>query len=379
MIVVTTIGGVSGTWVLHLIAFGIVAGCVWRLAQLVVVPVVAAQRHFLRHVATVLEVDVAPHLEPVGDLGVELHVGAVGIVVIALDGALVVQISEAQVVVDTVGGTRDAGIVVLVEASAEGGVLPVVGLASQEVLHHDGCIGIEAHTACVEAEHRLSSLRGLRSGAGPLLLRDAILREVVEVVVVAHGYTAVLAIVSPCAILTIAVGLGLVPVFAVGHILAGTEHVAISGLGIGGEVHAHIDDWLALLTFLSGDDDDTAGCLGTIDSCRGGILQHVDLLDVVGVDLGEATGELHAVEDDERSVVRAIGVERVLTTQLDAGIGLCIGAESDLETRCAAQQVLHGARVLVGNLLGVDLYDRTGKVFLAHRTVTYHHHGLQRL
>ena len=77
--------------------------------------------------------------------------------------------------------------------------------------------------------------------------------------------------------------------------------------------------------------------------------------------------------------MRAIGVERVLTTQLDAGVGLSIGAESDLEARSTTQQVLHRARVLVGNLLGVDLYDRTRQVLLAHCTVTHHNHCLQGL
>ena len=114
-------------------------------------------------------------------------------------------------------------------------------------------------------------------------------------IIVAHGDTAVLAIVAPGAVLTVAVGLSLVPVLAISHILAGAEHLAIGSLGIGGEVHAHADDRLALLTFLGGDDDNTTGGLGTVDGSRRGILQHVDLLDVIGVNLRETAGELHAV------------------------------------------------------------------------------------
>ena len=74
-------------------------------------------------------------------------------VVITLDGTLVVQIAEAQVVADTVGSTRDAGVVVLVEACAESSILPIIGSAGQEVLHDEGSVDIEAHTAGVEAEH----------------------------------------------------------------------------------------------------------------------------------------------------------------------------------------------------------------------------------
>ena len=79
-------------------------------------------------------------------------------IVVALNGTLVVQIAESHVVVDTVCGSRDTGVVVLVEAIAENGVLPVVGPACQEVFHHDGSIGIEAHASCIEAKQRLSCL-----------------------------------------------------------------------------------------------------------------------------------------------------------------------------------------------------------------------------
>ena len=221
-------------------------------------------------------------------------------IVITLDGTLVVQITEAQIIAHPVRCTRDAGIVVLVETRAEGGILPVVGPASQEVIHHRGSIGIEAHAAGVEAQHRLASLRGLRTVAGPLVLRDAILRQIVEVIIVTCGDTAILAIVAPRAILTIAIRLGLIPVFAISHILAGAEHLAIGSLRISSQVYAHVDDGFALLTLLGGDDDYTACSFCTIDGSRRGILQHVDLLNVVRVDLRETACKLHTIQDDKR-------------------------------------------------------------------------------
>ncbi len=74
-----------------------------------------------------------------------------------------------------------------------------------------------------------------------------------------------------------------------------------------------------------------------------------------------------------------VGVERVLTTQLDAGVRLGVRAEANLQTGRAAQQVLHCAGVLVGNLARVNLYDRAREVFLAHGAVTDDHHFFQRL
>ena len=74
-------------------------------------------------------------------------------VVISLDGTLVVQITEAQIVADTVCCTRDAGVIVLVKTSTEGGIFPIIGPAGQEVLHDESCIGIETHTTGIKAEH----------------------------------------------------------------------------------------------------------------------------------------------------------------------------------------------------------------------------------
>ena len=91
-------------------------------------------------------------------------------VVISLDGTLVVQITEAKIVAYTVCSTRNAGVVVLIETCTEGSIFPVVGPAGQEVLHHRGSIGIEAHSTGIEAEQRLAGLRGFRTIACPLVL-----------------------------------------------------------------------------------------------------------------------------------------------------------------------------------------------------------------
>ena len=74
-------------------------------------------------------------------------------VVVTLDGTLIVQVAEAQIVADTICCTRDAGVIVLVKTSTEGGILPIIGSAGQEVLHDESCIGIETHTTGIKAEH----------------------------------------------------------------------------------------------------------------------------------------------------------------------------------------------------------------------------------
>ena len=104
MIVVTAVGRVAAGRILYLVAILVEAERVWRLAQLVVVPVVAAERHCARHVVTVLEVDIGTYLKPVSYLRVHLHTCAVCLVLVALDGTFLVEVAEAHVVVEVVCG-----------------------------------------------------------------------------------------------------------------------------------------------------------------------------------------------------------------------------------------------------------------------------------
>ena len=84
-------------------------------------------------------------------------------------------------------------------------------------------------------------------------------------------------------------------------------------LGADAAVVGHLDR--AAAAFLRGDDDDAVGSAGAVDGGRGGVLQHGEALDVVGVDRGERiahagtafTGHGHAVDDDERVVVGGKG------------------------------------------------------------------------
>ena len=92
-------------------------------------------------------------------------------------------------------------------------------------------------------------------------------------------------IISVCAIFSISTSCRLEPVLTILHILSSVEHIAILCLCVCTEVGCEIDDRLAYLTFLCGDDDDTAGCLSTIDSSRRSVFQHVNLSDIIGINL----------------------------------------------------------------------------------------------
>ena len=56
VIVVTTIGWVAATWILHLIAILVITGSIWRLTQLVVIPIVTSQWHWASLIRTVQSV-----------------------------------------------------------------------------------------------------------------------------------------------------------------------------------------------------------------------------------------------------------------------------------------------------------------------------------
>ena len=79
----------------------------------------------------------------------------------------------------------------------------------------------------------------------------------------------------------VGVEVGLVDDF---HILPGVEGARLAvGIGPAYETVVCNGD-LALLALLGGDEDYTVGGTCTVDGCGRGVLQHVDALDVVGVD-----------------------------------------------------------------------------------------------
>ena len=114
---------------------------------------------------------------------------------------------------------------------------------------------------------------------------------------------------------------------------------------VGREVHV---DLAFLAGALGGDDDDTVGGAGAVDGGCGRVFQHVDALDVVGVEVIDASFHRQAVHHEERV---GLGVHRA-----DAADGHL--AAIGRETCHAAFEVLHQARaVALLDLLGVDRGD----------------------
>ena len=72
-----------------------------------------------------------------------------------------------------------------------------------------------------------------------------------------------------------------------------------------------------------GDHDHTVGTSRAIDSGRGGILQDINALDVVGVDVSQRAGEGDAIEHHQRVIV---GIQRAGTTDANLHVGSRLGA-----------------------------------------------------
>ena len=51
------------------------------------------------------------------------------------------------------------------------------------------------------------------------------------------------------------------------------------------EIHVVFYVYLSLFGILGGNQDNTVGTAGTVDGCRGCILEHVDAFDIVGWDV----------------------------------------------------------------------------------------------
>ena len=149
------------------------------------------------------------------------------------------------------------------------------------------------------------------------------------------------------------------------------------GFGIGGQaVETHvgieIDADLALGSLLGGDDDDTVGTCRTIDGGRGGILEHLDALDVVGVEVGDGAAA-HTVDDEERCIRT---VERTVTTQQEGGRLACLARlAGDVETGNLALQTFHGVHYRCYlDFVGLHARNSAGEIALLLDTITDHHH-----
>ena len=116
----------------------------------------------------------------------------------------------------------------------------------------------------------------------------------------------------PVAVLGVEVGF--VEVFfllvPVGDILLGVEHVDVLAGTVERDTGGEVDLGLAALTLLGGDEHDTVGGAATVDGCGRGVFQHLDALDVLGVDTCQtALGGLHGVAT---CATTAVGVADVL-------------------------------------------------------------------
>ena len=150
-----------------------------------------------------------------------------------------------------------------------------------------------------------------RRGAGSVQI-------LVQADAVQHGIT--LCVIAPVEVISQAVT---VRIQAVVHVctpqhlsvLLGIEHFHLVGVGLYGNAGVEVNLNLAFLTLLGGDDDHTVGSTRTVDTGRGGILQHLDALDVVTIQFVHARLRGHTVDDVQRVVV----VQRTHTT--DANLG----------------------------------------------------------
>ena len=290
------------------------------------------------------EVGLHTHGEPVGHVEVELRHGAQLLVVVTLADALLAGVVAGNVVARTLGAAADGDVILLAHALAGNLVQPV-----------DPKAIIPSTELSVRQE---------------LIFRSSLEAGVVGPV--------------------------LVHVVNITGSLEGLEAVAQEGLLVGdhlghaapvGQAHAgvHAHDRGLGGTLLGGDDDHTVRSTGTVDGGGGSILQHVDGLDVGGVDRVDRTVGQHTIDNEQR-LVHALGGgthasagrDGVLTTDRHRSGVVTGGAggRSIAQTCHLAGQGSEGVRVRqrshVGVIAIVHAGDGTGNIALAGGTITNH-------
>ena len=136
-------------------------------------------------------------------------------------------------------------------------------------------------------------------------------------------------------------------------------------------VVGEIDDSPAFRTALGGHENHSVGRTRTVDS-RLGILQHVDTLDVIGVDLADVS-PFDAVHDDQRRVVarRAPAADEYLRVGSTRITRTGVHDQARKTSRQRGSDINGRAG---GDLFTFDRNHRTGQRRLFARTVAHHHH-----
>ena len=152
-------------------------------------------------------------------------------------------------------------------------------------------------------------------------------------------------------------------------------HAVDIGLNSHAGIQVHAD--LALRAFLGRDDNHTVRRTASVDRSGSGVFQHLNTLDVVGVQLMHTRGRRHTVDDVERG---GRGVERTHTTDLHTCRTGRITVGGDVQTRHFALQRLHRVvLLLLLKVFGGDGTDCTRQIRLALRRVTGHDYLFQHL
>ena len=288
------------------------------------------------------EVGLHTHGEPVGHVEIEFRHGAQLLVVVTLADALLTGVVAGNVVARTLGAAADGNVILLAHALAGDLVQPVYP---------------KAIIPCTDLIVRQKAIIGG-------LLETCVIGPVLVFVVYITGS------------------------------LEGLEAVAQEGLLVGnhlrhagpvGQAHAgvHAHDRGLGGTLLGGDDDHTVCSTGTVDGGGGSILQHVNGLDVGGVDRVDRTVGQHTIDNEQR-LVHALcagahattGRDSVLTTDRHRS-GVVTGrsrSRSVIQTGHLAGQGGEGVRVRQRSHVGVVAIvyagDGTGNVALAGGTIT---------
>ena len=301
------------------------------------------------------EVDAEAGREPLGDLRVEIALEVHAVIPRREGHALVVGIAQAGRIAHPFAAAVDPQVVVLPPGPVVEQILPV-GVAV-----HDGPRRIDrvGHRAVAGRQH---------VGLG---------------IVVARRELVVGSVADTCRVASVQVAQRIrnarrhAEVFGHGRtdhldVLARIEEVDL-GLGVLiGPVGLEGDPRrLVVAAALGGHQDDAVRCLGAVDGRRGGILQHVDRRDVVGVDGREVA--LDAVDQHQRrvgAVDRRTAADLVGEAAAGREVGLRDAQAGDLALEALARAGDGDVRERLAVELGHGRGDRTPRLF----AVAHDHH-----
>ena len=326
-------------------------------------------------ICTILEIDVGTNHKPRRNLCIQFQIGTHRAIIITTHNALIVHITQREIIVGLAYRTSHAHIIILIDPRTERLVFPVESITCDEVVQGSITCG-QAQTAAPNFPITYRSILG--SHRSPRIQGQAISSKVLgsRLLIVAGGLAFLVSLIIACGRIS-AISFAAIEILTILDVAISVIDISDVSYGRQAPIGREIDSRLAVTPSLGGNQHHAIGSFGSVNSCRRSILQNINLLYIIRINLRKLAIKLHSVKDYQWRIMVATGINRTLTTQGHRPTTLGIIAEAHVQTCRTTKHILNCGRRLIRQFIRAHLGHTTSEVFFLHGSIAHHNYFFQ--